>query len=37
VGRLLGDVVAVRAVRKFPVAGERLAKNWVERLLHSPI
>jgi hypothetical protein len=35
VGRLLGDVVAFRMVGEFPIAGERLAEDWVEWFLHS--
>jgi hypothetical protein len=35
VGRLLGDVVAFRMVAEFPIAGERLTEDWVERFLHS--
>jgi len=34
-GRLLGDVVAFRMVAEFPIAGERLAEDWVEWFLHS--
>lgn len=35
VGRLLGDVVRPRVVRKVPVAGENLAKNGIEGLLDA--
>ena len=35
VGCLLGDVVAFCVVRELPVAGERLAEDWVEGLLDT--
>ena len=37
VGCLLGDVVAFRVVGEFPVAGERLAEDWVEWFLDTTI
>jgi hypothetical protein len=36
VGGLLGDVVAFRVIGEFPVAGERLAEDWVEWFLDTP-
>jgi hypothetical protein len=35
VGGLLGDVVAFCMVWEFPIAGERLAEDWIEGFLDS--
>jgi hypothetical protein len=37
VGGLLGDVVACCVVRKLPIAGKRLAEDWVEWFLDTSI
>jgi hypothetical protein len=34
---LLGDVVAFCVVGEFPVAGERLAEDWVEWFLDTTV
>jgi hypothetical protein len=37
VGCLLGDVVALRVVWEFPIAGECLAEDWVEGFLDTAV
>ncbi len=34
---LLGDIVALGLVRKFPIAGKSLAKNGIKWLLDSSV
>ena len=36
VGRLLGDIVALRVVRVFPGTGERLAEDRIKWFLNAP-